>query len=152
MFSPSDNLLGTMWKIQIFKWTAVGSRPYSLHKLRELNVPGLWRKKINGTENTSLALMVLICCHMAEWILLLYAVLPEGPSEINTSYFFPFCLCRMKGSSKREPRSLLEKLRWVTLGYHYNWDTKVLKLNSSPFFLAVSTQSGRQSRVSWNKI
>ncbi|XP_006116054.3 nucleic acid dioxygenase ALKBH1 [Pelodiscus sinensis] len=31
---------------------------------------------------------------------------------------------RNKGSSKREPRSLLEKLRWVTLGYHYNWNTK----------------------------
>ncbi|CAM5151804.1 unnamed protein product [Natator depressus] len=31
---------------------------------------------------------------------------------------------RSKGSSKREPRSLLEKLRWVTVGYHYNWDTK----------------------------
>uniref|UniRef100_S4RGI1 AlkB homolog 1, histone H2A dioxygenase n=1 Tax=Petromyzon marinus TaxID=7757 RepID=S4RGI1_PETMA len=29
------------------------------------------------------------------------------------------------GKSPREPRSLLEKLRWVTLGYHYNWDTKV---------------------------
>lgn len=33
---------------------------------------------------------------------------------------------RRKGSSKCEPRSLLEKLRWVTLGYHYNWDTKTL--------------------------
>ncbi|XP_030044672.1 nucleic acid dioxygenase ALKBH1 [Microcaecilia unicolor] len=31
---------------------------------------------------------------------------------------------RHKGSRKRESRSLLEKLRWVTLGYHYNWDTK----------------------------
>lgn len=29
---------------------------------------------------------------------------------------------RRKG--QREPRTLLEKLRWVTLGYHYNWDTK----------------------------
>uniref|UniRef100_A0A3Q4BRX8 Nucleic acid dioxygenase ALKBH1 n=1 Tax=Mola mola TaxID=94237 RepID=A0A3Q4BRX8_MOLML len=25
---------------------------------------------------------------------------------------------------KREPKTLLERLRWVTLGYHYNWDTK----------------------------
>ncbi|NWU98236.1 ALKB1 dioxygenase, partial [Upupa epops] len=32
---------------------------------------------------------------------------------------------RKKGSSKWEPKSLLEKLRWVTLGYHYNWDTKM---------------------------
>ncbi|CAL8271285.1 unnamed protein product [Merluccius merluccius] len=25
---------------------------------------------------------------------------------------------------KKEPKTLLEKLRWVTLGYHYNWNTK----------------------------
>uniref|UniRef100_A0A8C6FIR3 Nucleic acid dioxygenase ALKBH1 n=1 Tax=Moschus moschiferus TaxID=68415 RepID=A0A8C6FIR3_MOSMO len=31
---------------------------------------------------------------------------------------------RCKAVSKRRPRSLLEKLRWVTLGYHYNWDSK----------------------------
>ncbi|XP_002719670.4 nucleic acid dioxygenase ALKBH1 [Oryctolagus cuniculus] len=31
---------------------------------------------------------------------------------------------RCKGVNKRRPRSLLEKLRWVTLGYHYNWDSK----------------------------
>lgn len=33
-------------------------------------------------------------------------------------------LCRYKEVTKRRPRSLLEKLRWVTLGYHYNWDSK----------------------------
>uniref|UniRef100_A0ABM5FB09 Nucleic acid dioxygenase ALKBH1 n=1 Tax=Pogona vitticeps TaxID=103695 RepID=A0ABM5FB09_9SAUR len=31
---------------------------------------------------------------------------------------------RNKHSSKWEPKSLLEKLRWVTLGYHYNWNSK----------------------------
>lgn len=31
---------------------------------------------------------------------------------------------RHKGSSRQEPKTLLEKLRWVTLGFHYNWDTK----------------------------
>ncbi|KAM6360670.1 nucleic acid dioxygenase ALKBH1 isoform 3-T3 [Alca torda] len=41
---------------------------------------------------------------------------------------------RRKGSSKWEPRSLLEKLRWVTLGYHYNWDTKKYSANHhTPF-------------------
>uniref|UniRef100_A0A663MA39 Nucleic acid dioxygenase ALKBH1 n=1 Tax=Athene cunicularia TaxID=194338 RepID=A0A663MA39_ATHCN len=41
---------------------------------------------------------------------------------------------RRKGSSKREPKSLLEKLRWVTLGYHYNWDTKKYSANHhTPF-------------------
>ncbi|XP_053700068.1 nucleic acid dioxygenase ALKBH1 isoform X1 [Synchiropus splendidus] len=27
-------------------------------------------------------------------------------------------------SDLRKPKTLLEKLRWVTLGYHYNWDMK----------------------------
>lgn len=29
-----------------------------------------------------------------------------------------------KGNRKREPKTLLEKLRWVTLGYHYDWNSK----------------------------
>ncbi|KAM4542737.1 nucleic acid dioxygenase ALKBH1 isoform 1-T2 [Odontesthes bonariensis] len=37
-------------------------------------------------------------------------------------------------SGKRQPKTLLEKLRWVTLGYHYNWDTKTYSANShTPF-------------------
>ncbi|XP_022606992.1 nucleic acid dioxygenase ALKBH1 [Seriola dumerili] len=37
-------------------------------------------------------------------------------------------------SGKREPLTLLEKLRWVTLGYHYNWDTKTYSANHyTPF-------------------
>lgn len=31
---------------------------------------------------------------------------------------------RSKEVNKRRPRTLLERLRWVTLGYHYNWDSK----------------------------
>ncbi|KAJ7345043.1 hypothetical protein JRQ81_000993 [Phrynocephalus forsythii] len=31
---------------------------------------------------------------------------------------------RNKCSNKYQPKSLLEKLRWVTLGYHYNWNSK----------------------------
>ncbi|XP_076834903.1 nucleic acid dioxygenase ALKBH1 isoform X2 [Brachyhypopomus gauderio] len=39
---------------------------------------------------------------------------------------------RKKG--KQDPKTLLEKLRWVTLGYHYNWDTKTYSPESrSPF-------------------
>ncbi|XP_077443963.1 nucleic acid dioxygenase ALKBH1 [Stigmatopora argus] len=30
---------------------------------------------------------------------------------------------------KREPRTLLERLRWVTLGYHYNWNSKTYSSN-----------------------
>uniref|UniRef100_A0A671STP0 Nucleic acid dioxygenase ALKBH1 n=1 Tax=Sinocyclocheilus anshuiensis TaxID=1608454 RepID=A0A671STP0_9TELE len=29
-----------------------------------------------------------------------------------------------KGCGKREHKTLLEKLRWVTLGYHYDWNSK----------------------------
>ncbi|GLD56382.1 DNA demethylase ALKBH1 [Lates japonicus] len=37
-------------------------------------------------------------------------------------------------SGKREPKTLLERLRWVTLGYHYNWDTKTYSANQyTPF-------------------
>ncbi|MED6280635.1 hypothetical protein CHARACLAT_012817 [Characodon lateralis] len=37
-------------------------------------------------------------------------------------------------SFKRQPKTLLERLRWVTLGYHYNWDTKTYSANSyTPF-------------------
>ncbi|CAJ1074180.1 nucleic acid dioxygenase ALKBH1 [Xyrichtys novacula] len=37
-------------------------------------------------------------------------------------------------SGKREPKTLLERLRWVTLGYHYNWDTKTYSENHhTPF-------------------
>ncbi|KTF74498.1 hypothetical protein cypCar_00047803 [Cyprinus carpio] len=31
---------------------------------------------------------------------------------------------RRKGCGKGEPKTLLEKLRWVTLGYHYDWNSK----------------------------
>ncbi|XP_053330550.1 nucleic acid dioxygenase ALKBH1 [Spea bombifrons] len=31
---------------------------------------------------------------------------------------------RRKAPNRRSQKSVLEKLRWVTLGYHYNWDTK----------------------------
>lgn len=34
-------------------------------------------------------------------------------------------LNRSPRSKVREPKTPLERLRWVTLGYHYNWDTKV---------------------------
>uniref|UniRef100_A0A672YFJ8 Nucleic acid dioxygenase ALKBH1 n=2 Tax=Sphaeramia orbicularis TaxID=375764 RepID=A0A672YFJ8_9TELE len=31
---------------------------------------------------------------------------------------------RAPPAGKREPKTVLERLRWVTLGYHYNWETK----------------------------
>ncbi|XP_076022195.1 nucleic acid dioxygenase ALKBH1 isoform X2 [Genypterus blacodes] len=41
---------------------------------------------------------------------------------------------RLPQSGKREAKTLLERLRWVTLGYHYNWDTKAYSANhQTPF-------------------
>ncbi|XP_004837174.1 nucleic acid dioxygenase ALKBH1 isoform X2 [Heterocephalus glaber] len=40
---------------------------------------------------------------------------------------------RCKEVNKRRPRSLLEKLRWVTLGYHYDWDSKYSADHYTPF-------------------
>lgn len=34
-------------------------------------------------------------------------------------------LYRTNPPVKSQPKTLVERLRWVTLGYHYNWDTKV---------------------------
>uniref|UniRef100_A0A3P8SJP5 AlkB homolog 1, histone H2A dioxygenase n=1 Tax=Amphiprion percula TaxID=161767 RepID=A0A3P8SJP5_AMPPE len=37
-------------------------------------------------------------------------------------------------TGKKEPKTHLERLRWVTLGYHYKWDTKTYSANSyTPF-------------------
>ncbi|XP_064809269.1 nucleic acid dioxygenase ALKBH1 isoform X2 [Oncorhynchus masou masou] len=41
---------------------------------------------------------------------------------------------RKMGSRVREPKTLLEKLRWVTLGYHYNWDTKTYSADHYTLF------------------
>ncbi|XP_040267548.1 nucleic acid dioxygenase ALKBH1 [Bufo bufo] len=41
---------------------------------------------------------------------------------------------RKKWSQRRSEKTLLEKLRWVTLGFHYNWDTKkYYREHHSPF-------------------
>ncbi|XP_053489134.1 nucleic acid dioxygenase ALKBH1 [Ictalurus furcatus] len=45
-----------------------------------------------------------------------------SPAETENIWEKSVGSIRKKG--QREPRTLLEKLRWVTLGYHYNWDTK----------------------------
>ncbi|XP_067099275.1 nucleic acid dioxygenase ALKBH1 [Osmerus mordax] len=47
-----------------------------------------------------------------------------SPTETEDIWGKSAHLLQSKDSGKREPKTLLEKLRWVTLGYHYNWDTK----------------------------
>ncbi|GAA6078965.1 nucleic acid dioxygenase ALKBH1 [Tachysurus ichikawai] len=45
-------------------------------------------------------------------------------SPVETENIWEKSVDGIRKKSQREPRTLLEKLRWVTLGYHYNWDTK----------------------------
>ncbi|XP_029976191.1 nucleic acid dioxygenase ALKBH1-like [Salarias fasciatus] len=49
-------------------------------------------------------------------------------------------------SAQRKPKTLLEKLRWVTLGYHYNWDSKTYSSSShTPFPSDLHSLSSRVS-------
>ena len=38
------------------------------------------------------------------------------------------------GTKDMKGKSLMEKLRWVTLGYHHNWDTKVTSISTIILF------------------
>ncbi|XP_028994861.1 nucleic acid dioxygenase ALKBH1 [Betta splendens] len=45
-------------------------------------------------------------------------------------------------SAKRQEKTLLERLRWVTLGYHYNWDAKTYSADHyTPFPADLQTLS-----------
>ncbi|KAM4624690.1 nucleic acid dioxygenase ALKBH1 isoform 2-T2 [Polymixia lowei] len=57
-----------------------------------------------------------------------------SPTETEDIWGKSADILRSPPSGKREPKTLLEKLRWVTLGYHYNWDTKTYSANHcTPF-------------------
>ncbi|MEQ2221474.1 hypothetical protein ILYODFUR_016309 [Ilyodon furcidens] len=57
-----------------------------------------------------------------------------SPSDTQDIWARSVQAIRSPISFKRQPKTLLERLRWVTLGYHYNWDTKTYSANSyTPF-------------------
>ncbi|XP_027857186.1 nucleic acid dioxygenase ALKBH1 [Xiphophorus couchianus] len=57
-----------------------------------------------------------------------------SPSDTQEIWARSAQALRTPASVKRQPKTLLERLRWVTLGYHYNWDTKTYSANSyTPF-------------------
>ncbi|XP_048842430.1 nucleic acid dioxygenase ALKBH1 [Brienomyrus brachyistius] len=69
------------------------------------------------------------------WVTQGLKVYPQKPNVCNLDIHMPPAetkniwersaeRIRNKSGSKSEGKTLLEKLRWVTLGYHYNWDTK----------------------------
>ncbi|KAI4875442.1 hypothetical protein NFI96_024998 [Prochilodus magdalenae] len=65
-----------------------------------------------------------------------------SPAETENIWEKSIDSIRKKG--KREPRTLLEKLRWVTLGYHYNWDTKTYSADHhTPFPVDLHSLSQR---------
>ncbi|XP_017287155.1 nucleic acid dioxygenase ALKBH1 [Kryptolebias marmoratus] len=47
-----------------------------------------------------------------------------SPSDTQDIWASSAEVLRLPPSGKRQTKTLLEKLRWVTLGFHYNWDTK----------------------------
>ncbi|KAF7655069.1 hypothetical protein LDENG_00061090 [Lucifuga dentata] len=47
-----------------------------------------------------------------------------SPSDTQDIWAQSAHTLRLPQSGRREAKTLLERLRWVTLGFHYNWDTK----------------------------
>uniref|UniRef100_A0A3Q3EU38 AlkB homolog 1, histone H2A dioxygenase n=1 Tax=Labrus bergylta TaxID=56723 RepID=A0A3Q3EU38_9LABR len=62
------------------------------------------------------------------WVRRCLKTYPQKPNVCNLDmHMSPSETQDIWGKSLRfklDPKTLLEKLRWVTLGYHYNWDTK----------------------------
>uniref|UniRef100_A0A1A7X8D0 Nucleic acid dioxygenase ALKBH1 n=2 Tax=Iconisemion striatum TaxID=60296 RepID=A0A1A7X8D0_9TELE len=57
-----------------------------------------------------------------------------SPSETQDIWNKSAHVLRCPPPGPRQPKSLLEKLRWVTLGYHYNWDRKTYSANHHSAF------------------
>ncbi|XP_037550529.1 nucleic acid dioxygenase ALKBH1 [Nematolebias whitei] len=81
----------------------------------------------------------------AYWVRQCLKTYPQKPNVCNLDMHMPLSdtqdiwgrsaqVLRFASSEKRQAKTLLEKLRWVTLGYHYNWDTKTYSANHfTPF-------------------
>nr|XP_040055569.1 nucleic acid dioxygenase ALKBH1 isoform X2 [Gasterosteus aculeatus aculeatus] len=79
------------------------------------------------------------------WVTQCLKVYPQKPNVCNldmhmspsdTEDIWDKSVLSLSGSpcGKTQAKTLLEKLRWVTLGYHYNWDTKTYSANHyTPF-------------------
>ncbi|XP_072314182.1 nucleic acid dioxygenase ALKBH1 isoform X3 [Eucyclogobius newberryi] len=73
------------------------------------------------------------------WIRQCLKTYPQKPNVCNLDMHMSPCDTkdiweRSVHSLRRHEKSLLERLRWVTLGYHYNWDTKLYSAdNYTPF-------------------
>ncbi|KAM3956383.1 alpha-ketoglutarate-dependent dioxygenase AlkB [Aphomia sociella] len=69
------------------------------------------------------------------WIQRCLKVYPRRPNkrniDIDTNVEDWWAACHCDGASDKQ---LMKKLRWTTLGYHHNWDTKIYSdENKSPF-------------------
>ncbi|XP_061756339.1 nucleic acid dioxygenase ALKBH1 [Nerophis ophidion] len=80
----------------------------------------------------------------AYWVRQCLKTYPRKPNVCNldmhmspgdTQDIWAKSVCNLSRSGgKREPKTLLERLRWVTLGYHYNWNSKTYSPNHyTPF-------------------
>uniref|UniRef100_A0A3B5ABW2 Nucleic acid dioxygenase ALKBH1 n=1 Tax=Stegastes partitus TaxID=144197 RepID=A0A3B5ABW2_9TELE len=68
------------------------------------------------------------------WVRQCLKIYPQKPNICNLDmHMSPSDTEDIWGKSQK-PKTLLERLRWVTLGYHYNWDTKTYSANNyTPF-------------------
>ncbi|RVE57530.1 hypothetical protein OJAV_G00217200 [Oryzias javanicus] len=79
------------------------------------------------------------------WIRQCLKTYPQKPNVCNLDLHMSPCdtqdlwaksapVLRSPSSGKNRPKTLLEKLHWVTLGYHYNWDSKTYSADDhAPF-------------------
>ncbi|KAM6912184.1 nucleic acid dioxygenase ALKBH1 [Xenentodon cancila] len=59
-----------------------------------------------------------------------------SPSDTQDIWGKSVHVLSLPPSGKRQPKTLLERLRWVTLGYHYDWDTKTYSASDYTAFPA----------------
>uniref|UniRef100_A0A3Q2YPF8 Nucleic acid dioxygenase ALKBH1 n=1 Tax=Hippocampus comes TaxID=109280 RepID=A0A3Q2YPF8_HIPCM len=68
------------------------------------------------------------------WVRQCLKTYPQKPNICNLDMHMSPTDTQDIWAKSREPRTLLERLRWVTLGYHYNWNSKTYSANHyTPF-------------------
>uniref|UniRef100_A0A8C8DR00 Nucleic acid dioxygenase ALKBH1 n=1 Tax=Oryzias sinensis TaxID=183150 RepID=A0A8C8DR00_9TELE len=89
------------------------------------------------------------------WVRQCLKTYPQKPNVCNLDLHMSACdtqdiwaksapVLRSPSSGRNQPKTLLEKLHWVTLGYHYNWDTKTYSAdNHTPFPADLHSLSAR---------
>lgn len=96
------------------KLTSLGFRPLSQWKLTT----------IKGREGLYILSDVIDPSHYLDWIQRALTVYPEPPNRTNVHLHIP--------DAKHLFKNYRKKLRWATLGFHYDWDTKLYPTEGDP--------------------